>query len=98
MTLPSSIISRRAAIAVGVAAAAGLTLRSRPALAGEITVGDLAFEVPADVVPADPGDRLGRSWQWSGRTDDSQLRPRGVVLARADLDTTEPVEQASLGF
>ena len=96
MTLPSSIISRRAAIAVGVAAAAGLTLRSRPALAGEITVGDLAFEVPADVVPADPGDRLGRSWQWSGRTDDSQLRPRGVVLARADLDTAEPVEVLGL--
>ena len=96
MTTHSGVISRRAAIAVGLAAAAGLTLRPRSAQAGEITVGDLAFEVPADVVPADPGDQLGRNWQWYGRTDDNQLRPRGVVLARADLDTAEPVEVLGL--
>ena len=59
-------------------------------------MGDLAFEVPADVVPADPGDWLGRNWQWCGRTDDNQLRPRGMVLARADLDTAEPVEVLGL--
>ena len=96
MTPPSRVISRRAAIAVGVAAAAGLALRSRPAQADEITVGELAFEVPADVVPADPGDQLGRNWQWRGRTDDGQLSPRGLVLARADLDTADPVEVLGL--
>ena len=96
MTPPSRVISRRAAIALGLAAAAGLTLRSRPAQAGEITVGDLVFEVPPDVVPADPSDQLGRTWQWYGRTDDNQLRPRGVVLARADLGTAEPVEVLGL--
>ena len=96
MTTHSGVISRRAAIAVGLAAAAGLTLRPRSAQAGEITVGDLAFEVPADVVPADPGDQLGGNWQWHGRTDDNELRPRGVVLARADLDTAEPVEVLGL--
>lgn len=96
MTSRRRVISRRAALAVGVAAAAGLTLRSRPARAGEITVGDLTFEVPEDVVPADRGDRLGRNWQWRGRTDDNQINPRGVVLARADLDTAEPVEVLGL--
>lgn len=96
MTSRRRVISRRAALAVGVAAAAGLALRSRPAQAGEITVGDLTFEVPEDVVPADRGDRLGRNWQWSGRTDDNQINPRGVVLARADLDTAEPVEVLGL--
>jgi hypothetical protein len=96
MTAHGRVLSRRAALAVGLAAAAGLTLRGRPAQAGEITVGDLAFEVPEDVVPADPGDRFGRNWQWSGRTDDNQITPRGVVLARADLDTTEPVEVLGL--
>lgn len=90
------ILSRRAALVAGVTVAAGLTVRSRPARAAEITVGDLVLTVPAGVVPADPGDALGRSWQWRGRTDDSQISPRGVVLARADLETAEPVEVLGL--
>ncbi len=96
MTSRRRVVSRRAALALGVAAVAGLTLRSRPARAGEITVGDLIFEVPDDVVPADLGDRLGRNWQWRGRTDDNQITPRGVVLARVDLDTADPVEVLGL--
>jgi hypothetical protein len=90
------ILGRRAVLAAGVAVAAGLTIRSRPAQAGELTVGDLVYGVPAGVVPADPGDLLGRSWQWRGRTDDSQISPRGVVLVRADLETAEPVEVLGL--
>ena len=90
------VLTRRAALAAGVAVAVGSALRARPAQAGQITVGDLVLEVPAGVVPADAGDPLGRNWQWRGRTDDSQISPRGVVLARADLTTSEPVEVLGL--
>lgn len=89
-------LSRRAALAAGLAVAVGVTGRARPARAAEITVGDLVLAIPAGVVPADPGDPLGRSWQWRGRTDDSQISPRGVVLARADLETAEPLEVIGL--
>ena len=90
------VLTRRAALIAGVAVALGSTLPPRPAQADEITVGDLVFEVPTGVVPADPGDPLGRNWQWRGRTDDSQISPRGVVLARSDLATAEPVEVLGL--
>ena len=96
MTASSRVITRRAALAAGLAVAAGLTLSPRPARASEVTVGDLVLEVPTGVVAADPGEPLGRNWQWRGRTDDSQITPRGVVLARADLDTAEPVEVLGL--
>jgi hypothetical protein len=89
-------VSRRAALALGLAAAAGLAVPSTPARAAEITIGDLLLEVPEEVVPAAPSDSLGRNWQWRGRTDDSQLDPRGIVLARADLATSEPVEVLGL--
>ena len=89
-------VSRRTALALGLVAAAGLAVPVRRAEAAEITVGDLRLEVPPDVVPADPTDPFGRNWQWRGRTDDSQLSPRGIVLARADLATSEPVEVLGL--
>lgn len=92
----SRTLTRRTALAIGLAAAAAVTVGSRVARASEVTVGDLVLEVPAAVVPADSGDGLGRGWQWRGRTDDGQIVPRGVVLARADLDTAEPVEVLGL--
>ncbi len=96
MTDRHRLVSRRAALAVGLVAAAGLALRPEPARAGDIGVGDLVLVVPPDVVPADPAESLGRGWQWRGRTDDGQIVPRGVVLARSDLDTAEPVEVLGL--
>jgi hypothetical protein len=90
-------VPRRSALALGLGlgAAVGLGLRPRPAQAAEVTVGDLVLTVPTSVVPA-ADDDLGRNWQWQGRTDDGQIRPRGVVLARADLHTDEPVEVLGL--
>ena len=89
-------LTRRAALALGLTTAAGLALPSRPARAAEVTVGDLALTAPEDVIPAAATEDLGRNWQWRGRTDDGQLRPRGIVLARADLFTDEPVEVLGL--
>ena len=91
-----SAVTRRAALGLGLAVAAGLAVRASPARATEVAVGDLVLTVPDSVVPAASTDDLGRSWQWRGRTDDGQLRPRGVVLARADLFTDEPVEVLGL--
>ena len=89
-------VSRRTVLALGLVVAAGLAVPVPRAEAAEIIVGDLRLEVPPDVVPADPTDPFGRNWQWRGRTDDSQLSPRGIVLARADLATFEPVEVLGL--
>lgn len=91
-----SSLTRRTALALGLAAAAGLTVRSRSAVAAEISVGDLLLAVPETVVSISTSTGLGRDWQWQGRTDDSQLRPAGIVLARADLKTSEPVEVLGL--
>ena len=96
MITGSTIVSRRGALALGLTAVVALCGVSLPAQAAEIRVGDLGFEVPEDVVPADRADRLGHHWQWQGRTQDNQARPRGVVLARADLATDDPVEVLGL--
>lgn len=85
-------LTRRSALTLAFGATAALALGSIRAGAAEVGVGDLVLTVPEDVVPAAAGEQLGRNWQWRGRTDDSQLRPRGVVLARADLSTDDPVE------
>lgn len=89
-------LTRRAALALGLGATMGLAVASRPAAAAEVTVGDLVLTVPDTVTPAPAEEDLGSHWQWRGRTDDGQLRPRGVVLARADLATDDPVEVLGL--
>lgn len=85
-------LPRRTALALGIGSLVGLGLRTPTAGAAEIAVGDLTFTVPTNVAAASADEDLGRNWQWRGRTDDGQLRPSGVVLARADLVTDEPIE------
>ena len=87
--------TRRSLLAVGVAST-GLLLARTPAHGVPITVGELSFTVPDTVrpVPAAGLDAFGRGWQWRGRgappSADGRAAP--VVLARADIASTDPQE------
>ena len=83
--------TRRSALALGLAAL-GTALLPVSAGAAEISVGNLAFTVPPDIGPVTPNETLGRNWQWQGATPAAGPVPATVVLARADLASTEPEE------
>lgn len=91
--------TRRSLLVLG-AASAGLLLTRTPAAGAPITVGELSFTVLDTIrpVPAVDATALGRGWQWRGRgeppTTDDRAAP--VVLARADLASTDPPEIVSL--
>lgn len=89
-------VTRRAALGLTVAATAGLLIGTRPAAAADLAVGDLTLSVPDGVAPAPAEAALGLDWQWRGRTVGSPGSPRGLVLVRADLATTEPAEVLGL--
>jgi hypothetical protein len=68
------------------------------AQATPVRIGDLAFDIPGTVVETPPDSFVGSWWQWSGRTTGSALVPDMVVLARADLPSTDPEEILGLAL
>lgn len=82
--------TRRTVLGVGLGAVGALVL---PGTAGatEVTVGALSFTVGPEIGPVPADDVYGRSWQWLGR-DLGAPRPGTVVLARADLMSTDAEE------
>ena len=82
------------------AASAGLLLARTRAYGVTVTVGGLSFMVPETVryVPAGDSAALGLGWQWRGRGEppNSDGRAAPVVLARADLASTDPQEIVGL--
>ena len=88
----SAVLGRRGLLALGLGSAGALLVgASATAAPVAVTVGGLAFEVPADVTPAPASTALGGpSWSWRGTRD-----PAGgafVVLARADLASSDAEE------
>ena len=83
--------ARRSVLILGLSAV-GLLVTRTAALATAVTVGGLSFEVPETIRPTVPGTAMGQGWQWCGVYAGSADRPATVVLARADLASTEPEE------
>jgi hypothetical protein len=84
--------ARRSVLVLGLSAV-GLLVTRTAALATAVTVGGLSFEVPETIRPTVPGPAMGQGWQWCGvREGGSADRPATIVLARADLASTEPEE------
>ena len=70
----------------------GLAVVPAPARAVPVTVGGLSFAVPAEVSAAPPDPALGTGWQWQGRVRGGDAASQTVVLARADLASTDAAE------
>jgi hypothetical protein len=87
--------SRRSTLALGVGIL-GLTLAPRPAQGVPVTVNGLAFTAPQSVQPVAPDAALGRGWQWQGQQRGTGSAPATVVLARADLASTDAEEVLGL--
>lgn len=89
--------TRRSALILALTAVGGAVL-ARPAGAAEITVGDLTFTVPSTITPGPAAAQTtyGRYWQWQGQTPGPKADPATVVLARADLPSTDPEEILAL--
>lgn len=87
-------LTRRTLLAL-VGGVAATLAGSRPAGAATVTVGSLTFDVPPEIV-ATADETLGRHWQWRGRDVSASQRAQTVVLARADLDSTDPDEVIGL--
>jgi hypothetical protein len=84
--------ARRSVLILGLSAL-GLLVTRTVALATAVRVGSLSFEVPETIRPTVPQTAMGQGWQWCGvRDGGSSDRPATVVLARADLASTEPEE------
>jgi hypothetical protein len=83
--------TRRSVLILGLSAV-GLLVTRTAALATAVTVGGLSFAVPETIHPTLPGTAMGQGWQWCGVNGGSADRPGTVVLARADLASTEPEE------
>jgi hypothetical protein len=83
--------ARRSVLILGLSAV-GLLLTRTAALATAVTVGGLYFEVPQTIRPTVPETAMGQGWQWCGVYGGPADRPTTVVLARADLASTEPEE------
>lgn len=83
--------TRRGLLALGVAAAGGFAVRS-PASATIVSIDRLDFTVPPEIEQVPSDETLGRHWQWTGRDLGAKLKPATVVLARADLLSSDPVE------
>jgi hypothetical protein len=83
--------ARRSVLVLGLSAV-GLLLTRTAALATAVTVGGLSFEVPETIRPTVPRTAMGQGWQWCGVYAGSADRPATLVLARADLASTEPEE------
>jgi hypothetical protein len=89
--------TRRSVLAFGVGSAA-LLLAGTPARALAVTVGGLSFAVPETIRPVVGDLSLGQGWQWLGRHDQpaADRRAATVVLARADIASTDPHEVIGL--
>ena len=88
----STRLTRRGLLGLGLGSAGALLVGGRATASPvTITVGSLAFDVPADVAPSSAGPALGGpSWSWTGQ------RPPAagafVVLSRADLASSDAEE------
>lgn len=91
---PSGDWTRRALLALAAGASAALA-GARPAQAALVTVGSLTFAVPTEVVST-ADETLGAHWQWRGRDSSPDQRAQTVVLARADLASTDAEEVLGL--
>lgn len=91
--------SRRAFL--GLVAGGGLLVLgpNQPAQAATVALGDLRFELPDLVLPttATGAEVGGSSWQWRGvRRTSAEADPSVIVLARADLLSTDAGEMLGL--
>lgn len=90
--------TRRSALALGLTAVAvGLTARPAPAESAPVTLGDFRFDVPTGVRPTAQIPGLTRPWPWQGASAArAEGPPATLVLARADLDSTDAEEVLGL--
>lgn len=91
-TDPRPRTTRRAVLALGLGSLGAVLVGGSAAAAPTtVTVGDLAFDVPAEVSPAPASTALGGpSWAWRGQRNAAS--GAFVVLARADLASTDAEE------
>jgi len=102
--------TRRSVLALG-AGALGVTQLPALAESISVTVGGLTFTVPATIssstgssstgssstgTPSTGTPALGDGWQWAGRSGSTGARPSTIVLARADLASTDAAEVLGL--
>ncbi|MGI3784049.1 MAG: hypothetical protein ACRYG2_25075 [Janthinobacterium lividum] len=95
---PTPVQTRRGFL--GLVAGGGLVLlgANEPAQAAGVSVGDLRFELPDQVLATPAGPEVGgSSWQWRGvRRTSEGSDPSVIVLARADLPSTDAGEVLGL--
>lgn len=90
--------TRRSALALGLSAVGtGLVVHRAPADVSSVTLGEVTFDVPSTVQPSPEVPGVTRDWGWQGMaTTGPGTAPSTVVLARADLHTTDPEEVLGL--
>ncbi|WP_375426537.1 hypothetical protein [uncultured Friedmanniella sp.] len=90
--------TRRSALVLGLSVLGlGLGVERAPAGVSAVTLGGLRFDVPTAVQPAARVPGVTRPWPWQGLTPGATgSAPATVVLARADLDSTDPEEVLGL--
>jgi hypothetical protein len=81
----------RSVLVLAVSALSFATIAT-PAGAAAVTVDQLIFTVPLDVSRTLPEASLGSGWQWLGRSSGGKRAASTVVLARADLQVSDPDE------
>jgi len=89
--------TRRSVLALGVGAV-GVVAVPGGARAAPVRVGDFTFDVPSTIGATAPYPSLGSGWQWMGRTSEPLNLPRTVVLARADLGSSDSEEILGLAL
>lgn len=92
-----AVTARRPARLAAVAAALLLVTTAGPARAATtpVTVGALAFDLPAGLTPAPHPAAYGSGWQWAASSGPGAL-PSDLVLARADLAADDADEVLGL--
>lgn len=90
--------TRRSALALGLSAVGtGLVVRRAPADVSSVTLGEVTFDVPATVQPSAEVPGVTRDWAWQGISATGRgTAPSTLVLARSDLDATDPEEVLGL--
>ena len=88
---------RRTVLVLGLSAlTVGVTGTQAPAAGTPVRVGDLTFEVPSEVQPAPSVPGVSESWTWQGMSAATVTGPGMIVLARADVDSTDAEEVLGL--